>query len=100
MHIDNALNSHRSSYAQTIKVLKEIAAGLNPNEIKSKLYLSRYSYNYTINRLVANDLVEYNNRELAISRKGFNVLKFEQEYPNKTSEDNKLQIISSIYQMF
>lgn len=94
------MNSHRSSYAQTIKVLKEIAAGLHLNEIKSKLYLSRYSYNYTVNRLVANDLVEYNDRELTLSRKGYNVLRFEQEYPEKTSDDSKLQVISSIYQFF
>jgi hypothetical protein len=94
------LNSHRSSYSQTIKVLKEIAAGLDPREIKSKLYLSRYSYNYTVNRLVDNDLVEYKDHDLVPSRKGYNVLKFEQEYPDKTSNDSKLQIISSIYQMF
>lgn len=94
------MNSHRSSYAQTVKVLKEIAAGLHPTEIKSKLYLSRYSYNYTINRLVSNDLVEYKNSELVLSRKGYNVLRFEQEYPEKTSDNSKLQIISSIYQMF
>lgn len=93
------MNTHRSSYEQTIKVLKEIAKGLQPNEIKSKLYLSRYSYNYTINRLVQNGLVEYKDRKLALSRKGFNILKFEQEFPDKTLDKSELQIIRALYQL-
>ena len=77
------MNTHRSSYQQTLQVLKEIANGLDPSEIKSKLFLSRYSYNYTINRLHANDLVEYREGTLVLSKKGINILKFEQEYPEK-----------------
>ncbi len=81
------MNTHRSNYQQTLKVLREIADGLDQNEIKSKLFLSRYSYNYTVNRLLANDLVAYSEGELVLSRKGLNVLKFELEYPeNKVLE--------------
>lgn len=83
------MNTHCSNYQQTLKVLREIAEGLDQNEIKSKLFLSRYSYNYTVNRLLANDLVECIESELVISRKGFNVLKFEPEYPGKKVLDAK-----------
>ena len=79
------MNTHRSNYQQTLQVLKEIADGLDQNEIKAKLFLSRYSYNYTVNRLHANDLVEYSEGELVVSRKGHNVLKFELEYPENKS---------------
>ena len=83
------MNTHRSNYQQTLKVLREIAEGLDQNEIKSKLFLSRYSFNYTINRLLANDLVEYSEGELVLSRKGFNVLKFELGYPENMVLDAK-----------
>ena len=89
------MNTHRSNYQQTLKVLKEIAQGLDSNEIKSKLFLSRYSFNYTINRLLSNDLVEYSEGELVVSRKGYNILKFEQEYPETTVDDPR--IASAIY---
>jgi hypothetical protein len=89
------LNTHRSNYKQTLKVLKEIAQGLDSNEIKSKLFLSRYSFNYTVNRLLSNDLVEYSEGVLVVSRKGYNILKFEQEYPETTVDDPR--IASAIY---
>ena len=89
------MNTHRSNYQQTLKVLKRIAQGLDSNEIKSKLFLSRYSYNYTVNRLLANDLVEYSEGELVVSRKGCNILKFEKEYPETTVDDPR--IASAIY---
>lgn len=92
------MNTHRSSYNQTLLVLKEIADGLEPSEIKSKLFLSRYSYNYTVNRLLANDLVEYKDNILVLSCKGLNVLKFEAEYPGKVAENSRLQVVSSMYQ--
>ena len=75
------MNTHRSSYAQTLNVLREIAAGLEENEIKSKLFLSRYSYNYTVSRLISNGLVEHEGDRLVVSRKGENVLRFEKEHP-------------------
>lgn len=89
------MNTHRSNYKQTLKVLKEIAQGLDSNEIKSKLFLSRYSFNYTVNRLLSNDLVEYSEGVLVVSRKGYNILKFEQEYPETTVDDPR--IASAIY---
>jgi Mn-dependent DtxR family transcriptional regulator len=66
-----------------LNVLREIALGLEENEIKSKLFLSRYSYNYTVSRLLSNGLVEYEGETLVVSRKGENVLRFEKEHPKR-----------------
>ena len=89
------MNTHRSNYQLTLEVLREIAEGLDENEIKSKLFLSRYSYNYTFNRLLANDLVECSEDELALTRKGLNVLKFELEYPEKKVLDEEQFVVHS-----
>lgn len=91
------MNTHRSNYKQTIKVLKEMAAGLSQNEIKSKLFLSRYSYNYTVNRFLENDLVEYKDGELVPSRKGYGILKFEQKCPDKTADNIDLKVIATLH---
>ena len=93
------MNSHRSNYRQTLGVLKGIASGLHPKEIKSELSLSRYSYNYTINRLIANDFIEYEKGKLVVSRKGVNILKFEKEYPEEMADKQKLKIISSLFNL-
>ena len=75
--------------------MKEIAQGFDSNEIKAKLFLSLYSFNYTVNRLLSNDLVEYSEGELVVSRKGYIILKFEPEYPETTVDDPR--IASAIY---
>lgn len=93
------MNTHRSSYEQTIKVLKEIAAEVPPNEIKAKLYLSRYSFNYTVSRLIQNELVEYKDKQLVLSRKGYNILRFEKEYPDGISDEHNLQVVDELYNL-
>lgn len=90
------MNSHRSNYARTINVLREIASGLHENEIKSKLFLSRYSYNYTISRLLTNGLIDYENEKLVVSRKGYNVLNFEREHPGEVIVSYDQDVISPL----
>ena len=82
------MNSDRSSFQSILAVMREIAEGHNQKEIKSKLFLSRYSNNYIINRLFSNDLIEYSERMLVVSGKGRNVLNFEKEHPEIEHDSN------------
>ena len=68
------MNTHRSSYQQTIRVLRAISEGMDPAEIKSKIKLSRYSYDYVVNRLLMNNMLEYRGESLVLTNKGYNVL--------------------------
>lgn len=69
----------RSSYQQSINVLKAISDGLGESEIKSGEGISRYSYQYVVNRLINAGLVEYKGDGMVLLRKGFNVLRFDGE---------------------
>ena len=68
----------RSSYKQTVDVLLAISEGKTPREIKSSVILSRYSYEYIINRLRSFQLLEEGDA-LLVSRKGENVVSFLRE---------------------
>ena len=69
----------RSSYKQTVDVLLAINEGKTDHEIKSSIQLSRYSYDYIINRLRNFQLLEEEGEFLVVSRKGANVVKFLKE---------------------
>ena len=69
----------RSSYKQTIDVLLAISEGKSPREIKTSIMLSRYSYDYIINRLRNHHLLEDHGEVLVVSKKGFNVVNFLKE---------------------
>ena len=69
----------RSSYKQTVDVLMAISDGLSPREIKTNVQLSRYSYDYIINRLRNYQLLEDTGEVLVVSRKGENVVAFLKE---------------------
>lgn len=69
----------RSSYKQTVDVLLAISEGKTPQEIKSSLILSRYSYEYVINRLRNYQLIEDIGETLVVSKKGLNVVSFLRE---------------------
>lgn len=69
----------RSSYKQTVDVLLAISDGKSPREIKSDVQLSRYSYDYIINRLRNYQLLEDTGEVLVVSRKGSNVVNFLKE---------------------
>ncbi len=66
----------RSSYKQTVDVLIALSEGKTSNEIKSIVPLSRYSYDYILNRLVSHELVEAHGDVLVVTRKGMNVVSF------------------------
>jgi predicted transcriptional regulator len=66
----------RSSYKQTIDVLLAISEGKTSNEIKSSVKLSRYSFDYILNRLVNHELVESQGEVLVVTRKGLKVVIF------------------------
>ena len=69
------MNSNRSGFRSLLEALRAIDAGRSPNEIKSKLELSRYSFQYTINRLLKNNLITENQDETyTLTQKGRNVL--------------------------
>ena len=69
----------RSSYKQTVEVLLAISEGKTPSEIKSSIVLSRYSFEYIVNRLKNFQLLEDHEKALQVSRKGMNVVKFLKE---------------------
>ena len=76
----------RSSYQQSVNVLRAIGDGLTPSEIKSREGLSRYSYRYVINRLINAGLVEDRGDSLVLLKKGLNVLSFDGEKGRTTAE--------------
>ncbi len=69
----------RSSYKRTIDVLLAISEGKSPQEIKTGIQLSRYSFEYIINRLRNYHLLEDHGETLTVSRKGVNVVNFLKE---------------------
>ena len=79
----------RSSYKQTIDVLLAINEGKTSSEIKSSIQLSRYSYDYILNRLRNYQLLEDHGDALVISKKGANVINFLMEN-KKVSQDRSV----------
>ena len=79
----------RSSYKKTVDVLLAISEGKTPREIKSSVILSRYSYEYIVNRLRSYQLLEEGDA-LVISRKGENVVNF-------LKENQKVPLESVVY---
>ena len=80
----------RSSYKQTVDVLLAISDGKTSQEIKSSVMLSRYSYEYIVNRLRNYQLLEENSGVLMVSRKGMNVVNF-------LKENQKILLDSVVY---
>ena len=69
------MNSHRSSFTQTLDVLKSIESRELPELAKNRLQLSRYSYEYSVSRLLLNNLIESNPEGCYLTtKKGKNVL--------------------------
>ncbi len=69
----------RSSYRQSISVLRAIGDGLTPSEIKLREGLSRYSYQFVVNRLINTELVYYQGNRLVLVKKELNVMIFDGE---------------------
>ena len=70
------INSSRTSYDQCLDFLACVRDGLDASRIKERLGLSRYSYEYTLNRLVRLELVAYEGGKLRLTGKGTNVLRY------------------------
>jgi Mn-dependent DtxR family transcriptional regulator len=76
------LNSYRSSFTQTLEVLKSIERGEPPEILKNRLQLSRYSFEYTMNRLLSNKLIELNPEDYyKTTQKGKNILTYNKKDP-------------------
>ena len=76
------MNSHRSCFTQTLEVLKSIERGETPEILKNRLHLSRYSFEYTLNRLLSNKLIEPNPEDYyKTTQKGKNIISFNNKDP-------------------
>jgi hypothetical protein len=61
-------------------VLKSIERGDPPDLMKSRLQLSRYSYEYTLNKLLSSNLIKTDsNGTFCTTKKGKNVLGYKNE---------------------
>ena len=87
------MNTHRSSYQQTIKVLRAISEGMSPGDIKSRIQLSRYSYEYIVNRLLSNAMLELIGEDLVLTNKGYNVLNFVKENARIDAENRAVHSV-------
>ena len=87
------MNTHRSSYQQTIKVLRAISEGMSPSDIKSRIQLSRYSYEYIVNRLLSNAMLEHIAEDLVLTNKGYNVLNFVKENARIDAENRAVHSV-------
>jgi hypothetical protein len=70
------INSFRASYHQCIGFLACVRDGLDARGIKERLGLSRYSYEYTVNKLLRYRLIAYEVKDLLLTEKGANVLRY------------------------
>jgi len=66
----------RTSFGQCLDFLACVRDGLSARAIKERLGLSRYSYEYTRNRLLRLRLVIYDGDQLLLTDKGLNVLTY------------------------
>ena len=64
----------RTSFGQFLGFLACVRDGLSACSIKERLGLSRYSYEYTLNKLLRLRLVFYNGDRVLLTDKGLNVL--------------------------
>ena len=87
------MNTHRSSYQQTIKVLRAISEGMSPSDIKSRIQLSRYSYEYIVNRLLSNAMLEHIGEDLVLTNNSYNVLNFVKENARIYSENRAVHSV-------
>ena len=87
------MNTHRSSYQQTIKVLRAISKGMSPSDIKSRILLSRYSYEYIVNRLLSNAMLEHIGEDLVLTNNGYNVLTFVKENARIDAENRAVHSV-------
>jgi len=70
------INSFRASYHKCIGFLACVRDDLDAGGTKGRLGLSRYSYEYTLNRLLRLGLVAYEDEGLRLTDKGVKVLRY------------------------
>ena len=70
------INSFRASYHKCIGFLACLRNGLDAGGTKGRMGLSRYSYKYTLNKLLRLELVAYEGGKLRLTEKGVNVLRY------------------------
>jgi hypothetical protein len=70
------INSFRASYHKCIGFLACLRDELDAGGTKGRLGLSRYSYEYTLNKLLRLGLVAYERGRLRLTEKGVNVLRY------------------------
>jgi Mn-dependent DtxR family transcriptional regulator len=69
-------HSLRASYQLCLVFLACVQDGLSPHGIKERLDLSRYSYEYTLNKLLRLRLIDYKGNQLTLTDRGVNVLSY------------------------
>ena len=70
------INFFRASYHKCIGFLACLRDGLDAGGVKVRMGLSRYSYEYTLNKLLRLGLVTYERGKLQLTEKGVNVLRY------------------------
>jgi len=70
------ISSFRASYHKCVGFLACLRDGLDAAGTKGRLGLSRYSYEYTLSKLVRLGFVAYEEGNLRLTDKGVNVLRY------------------------
>ena len=66
---------------------------MSPGDIKSRIQLSRYSYEYIVNRLLSNAMLELIGEDLVLTNKGYNVLNFVKENARIEAENRAVHSV-------
>jgi DNA-binding IclR family transcriptional regulator len=66
----------RTSFSQCLGFLSCVRDGLSVSGVKERLGLSRYSYDYALNRLLKLGLVVYDGERVLLTDRGLNVLTY------------------------
>jgi hypothetical protein len=74
-------------------VLRAISEGMSPSNIKSGIHLSRYSYEYIVNRLLSNAILEHIGEDLVLTNKCYNILNFVKENARIDAENRAVHSV-------
>ena len=66
---------------------------MSPGDIKSRIQLSRYSYEYIVNRFLSNTMLEHISEDLVLTNKGYNVLNFVKENARIDAENRAVHSV-------
>lgn len=70
------MSSSRTNYSKCVCFLACVGDGLDPNGIKERMGLSRYSFDYTLNKLLRLGLVALEGEVPRLTERGANVIRY------------------------